>query len=64
MLSEGEMLITPEAIMLPKNLPHTRDMLQKTELFYVVTQNNVVATAMASFNAEFNQHLYDMMYDY
>ena len=63
-LSEGEMLITPEAIMLPKNLPQARDMLQKTELFYAVTHNNGVATAMAAFNAELDQKLHKLMYAY
>ena len=63
-LSEGEILITPEAIMLPKNLPQARDMLQKTELFYAVTQDNVVAQAMAVFNAEFDQKLHELMYAY
>ena len=63
-LFEGEILITPEALMLPKNLPQARDMLQKTELFYAVTQNNVVAQAMSAFNAEFDQKLHELMYAY
>ena len=62
--SEGEMLIIPEAIMLPKNTPQARDMLQKTELFYVITLKNVVATGMATFNAEFEQKLDELIYAY
>lgn len=53
-LLKGEMLISPKAIILPKNLPRARDMLQKIELIYVVTQNNVVA--IAEYNTEFDKN--------
>lgn len=57
-LNEGEIFITPEALMLPQNLHYERNMLQKTELFYVVTLDNVVGTAISEFNSEFDSKLY------
>jgi len=36
-------------------------MLKNTELFYAVTLNNVMAAAMADFNAEFDLKLHELM---
>merc|ERR1740124_647286 len=63
-LTEGELLITPEALMLPKNIPQSRGMLQKSELFYAVTLNNFTASAMAEFNTEFDQRIHELIYVY
>jgi len=50
--------------MLPNNIPYAREMLQKMELFYAFTLDNVMAAAITAFNAEFDLRLYELMHAY